>query len=405
MKKSVAIIGGGPSALMLAAELDEKKFNVTIYEKNAAVGRKFLVAGDGGFNLTHSEETQQFINRYTPTAFFEPLISSFTNVALRQWLQSLGIETFVGSSKRVFPLKGIKPIEVLTAIINSINRKNVTIKTRCSWEGWDSDNLVFTNTATAGISKKLKLKIKPDIIVFALGGASWKITGSDGMWKELFESKGISVLPFQPSNCAFEVKWNESFIKQVEGKSLKNIALKCGALEKKGELVITKRGLEGGAIYALSGEIREQLNSKNSAEIYLDLKPHYTIEKIKTKLYNRGNQSLTKHLESELNLSSVQLTLLKALLQKDEFTNSAILAEKIKNLPIKITATAPLDEAISTAGGVSLDEIDKSFQLKKHSDNYVIGEMLNWDAPTGGYLLQGCFSMGYFLAKTLNEKY
>lgn len=396
MKRAIAIIGGGPAAMMLAASLDELKFDVTIYEKNNALGRKFLVAGDGGFNLTHSENTEEFISRYTPASFFSSIISSFTNTDLRNWLNNIGIETFVGSSKRVFPVKGIKPIDVLNTILDVLKKKNVSIKTRHNWKGWNNNELIF-ETAIESIN------VKADITIFALGGGSWQVTGSDGKWTNYFSEKGIDIIPFQASNCAYEIKWENEFIKIAEGTSLKNISLKCSKKEKKGELVITKFGLEGGSIYALSPEIRQQLNSNNAAKIFLDLKPSLTVAEIKNKISNKGNKSLSKHLENELNLNQVQLALLKTVLSKTDFTNIAMLSEKIKNLPLIITSAAPVDEAISTVGGISLNEIDNTFQLKKLPGHYVIGEMLDWDAPTGGYLLQGCFSQGYCLAKRLNE--
>jgi uncharacterized flavoprotein (TIGR03862 family) len=395
MKRVVAIIGGGPAALMLAAELDEQKFEVTIYEKNIALGRKFLVAGDGGFNLTHSEEQKLFISRYTPSSFFLNVISSFTNTDLRTWLKNIGIETFVGSSKRVFPLKGIKPIDVLNTILIVLKKKNV-LKTNHVWKGWNNKGLFFETTNQT-------ITIKADITVFALGGGSWKVTGSDGTWIKYFAEKGIEIIPFQASNCAYEIKWETEFIKIAEGKSLKNISLKCGDKEKKGELMITKFGLEGGALYALSPEIRKQLNSTNTAQLFLDLKPSLSVGEIKNKISNRGNKSISKHLTNELNLNQVHLTLLKTFLKKDDFINIETLSEKIKNLPFTITSPAPIDEAISTVGGISLNEVDATFQLKKLPQNYTIGEMLDWDAPTGGYLLQGCFSMGHYLAKKLNE--
>ncbi len=384
MKRSIAIIGGGPSALMLAAQLDETKFNVIIYESNSAVGRKFLVAGDGGFNLTHSEEVEKFISRYTPSEFFKNIITSFTNTDLRDWFNRIGIETFVGSSKRIFPIEGIKPIDVLNAILNELKKKNVDIKTNQRWKGFDDP------------------EIKADITIFALGGASWKVTGSDGAWTNYFSEKGIDIIPFQASNCAYEVKWKEEFISVAEGRSLKNISVKCDAKERNGELVITKFGLEGGAIYALSPEIRTHLNKEGFAKVNLDLKPSLTVEQIKDKFRARGNRTIKKLLIDRLSFDETQIELLKTILSKDDFTNLEILAQKIKVLPITLTSAAPIDDAISTVGGISLNEIDTNFQLKKLLNNYCIGEMLDWDAPTGGYLLQGCFSMGYCLAKHLN---
>ncbi|MBI4947698.1 MAG: TIGR03862 family flavoprotein [Bacteroidetes bacterium] len=397
MKKSIAIIGSGPSALLLAAMLDEKKFNITIYERNAAPARKFLVAGDGGLNLTHSEELETFITRYTPSSFLEKSIRAFTNTDLRNWFKSIGIETYIGTSKRIFPIQGIKPIDVLNAILNELKNKNVQLKTNHIWKGWNSNNELLL------IHNEEELFVKADVVVFALGGASWSKTGSDGSWKDFFEKKDIKTLPFQASNCAAEIKWNEPFLANAEGEWLKNISISCGEKEKKGEIVITKFGIEGSAVYALSPQIRKELNENKPAKILLDLKPIFTLEEIKNKLANKGNRSYTKLLQDGLNLSDVQIALLKTILTKEKFIDIDILAEKIKQLPLQITAMAPIDEAISTVGGVSLNEVNEHFQLKKLPHHYTIGEMLDWDAPTGGYLLQGCFSMGWYLAEKLNS--
>lgn len=396
MKRTVAIIGGGPSALMLACALDEKKFDVTLYEKNFAPGRKFLVAGDGGFNLTHAEEIDAFVSRYTPSSFLEKSLRAFTNRGLRDWLKKLGIETFVGSSKRVFPVKGIKPIDVLNVFLKELKRKNIPIKTQHEWMGWNQkQELLFAHNGAM-------VSVKPNIVAFALGGASWSKTGSNGSWTKSFSEKNINIVPFQASNCAHGVNWQKALLSQWEGKSLKNISLTCAGAEKKGELVITKFGIEGGAVYALSPQIRKQLAETNMAIVYLDLKPSFSLTDLKNKLASKKDGSLSQFLKDEINLNGLQLALLKSLLSKEEFMDAATLAEKIKHLPLVITSAAPIDEAISTVGGIALEEIDETFQLKKLRDNYVIGEMLDWDAPTGGYLLQACFSMGYFVAQKLN---
>ncbi len=396
MKRSVAIIGGGPSALILGCVLDESKFDVTIYEKNFAPGRKFLVAGDGGFNLTHSEGLGSFISRYTPSGFFDKSIRSFSNEGLRAWLKKLNIDTFVGSSKRVFPVKGIKPIDVLNAILGELKRKNVSISPLHVWRGWnEKEELIFG-------TKKGDLFIKPDLTVFALGGASWGKTGSDGSWTTFFEEKNIHIIPFLASNCAYKINWDKGFLSQWEGKSLKNISLSCAGAEKSGELVVTTFGIEGGAVYALSPQIRAELSGNNAATVFLDLKPTYSIAEIKTRLTKKTGGSLTQLLKDELNLSGLHVSLLKSLLTKEEFIHTNTLAERIKRLPLTITETAPIDEAISTVGGIALDEVDERFELKKMKNTFVIGEMLDWDAPTGGYLLQACFGMGHWVAQALN---
>ena len=405
MKKTIAIIGGGASALALATALDENKFDITIYERHATLGRKFLVAGDGGFNLTHSEEMGQFVTRYTTnSANLIYSLRAFSNVNTRTWLKSMGIETFVGSSKRVFPVKGIKPIQVLNAILTTLKNKNIQLKTRHTWQGWTAQNELLMSHNDQNIV------VKADLVVFSLGGASWSKTGSDGLWTRYFEEKNIRIEPFQASNCAYRVAWSDAFLAQAEGKSLKNIALKCGDKSQKGELVITKFGLEGGAIYALSPAIRQQLKVHHAVTVHLDLKPSSSESELLTKFLQRGNQSISNFLREQLHLSNVAIGLLKSQLSKPEYTDPEILVEKLKNLPFSlgvltdsITAAAPIDEAISTVGGISQDEIDDYFQFKKIPNHYAIGEMIDWDAPTGGYLLQACFSMGHYLAQRLNS--
>jgi hypothetical protein len=397
--KVIAIIGSGPAALMLAATLDEKLFDVTIYEKNFAPSRKFLVAGDGGFNLTHSEEIEQFITRYTPPSFLEKSIRSFTNADLCNWLKQIGIDTYTGTSKRIFPVKGIKPIDVLNAILNELKNKNVQIKTKHEWKGWNDKNELIIQ------QNDKDTFVKADIVVFALGGASWAKTGSDGSWISLFKEKCIEITPFQPSNCAYQIKWDEKFLKQSEGKSIKNIAITSNGVEKKGEVVITKFGIEGGAVYGLSPQIRKQLNDTISATIYIDLKPSLYVDTIKSKFANKGDKTLTTILKEDLNLSPVQVTLLKSSLTKEEFINTDTLVDKIKKLSLLITAMTPIDEAISTVGGIAMQEVDEYFQLKKLPNHFTIGEMLDWDAPTGGYLLQACFSMGKYLGEKINTEH
>lgn len=404
MKKTIAIIGGGASALALAAMLDESLFDITIYERQATLGRKFLVAGDGGFNLTHGEDLETFLKRYTvPSSSnlshqnIENSLRNFTNSDTRNWLKSMGIETFIGSSNRVFPTKGIKPIEVLNAILSFLKNNHIKLKTKCFWQGWNVQNELII------LQNGIKITIKADIIVFSLGGASWRKTGSDGEWAPYFEEKGISIVPFQASNCAYQIGWSDTFLAQAEGKSLKNIALKCVDKVKKGEVVVTKFGLEGGAIYALSPAIREQLNEHQKATIYLDLKPVLSVDDIIHKLTEKNNKPLTTLLKEQLHLPDVAVALLKNQLTKDEFVHFPTLATLIKNIPLSITAAAPIDEAISTVGGIPFSEVDEHFQLKKLPNHYAIGEMLDWDAPTGGYLLQACFSMGAYLAKWLNS--
>ena len=396
-KKSIAIIGGGASALMLACSLDGNKYTISVFEKNAALSRKFLVAGKGGFNLTHSEDHTQFANRYHPKEFIEPFLNHFSNADFREWLRSIGIETYVGTSKRVFPVKGIKPIEVLNAIEKELKRNNVAVHFNHTWSGWSNDELLFLRDG--------EITIKADIVVFAIGGASWRVTGSDGAWADHFKEKGITINPFYPSNCAYKINWDRELINQIAGQALKNCEFRCGNFIKKGEAVLTDFGIEGSGIYALSIAIRnELLSNERKANLSIDFKPGLSLAEIKNRIDNRGKLSMKDVLEKKLNLSSIQIQLIKSSSTKEEYNKPDFLAKLIKSFPLVLVDFAPVDDAISTVGGISLDEVNENLELKKLSDQYCIGEMLDWDAPTGGYLLQACFSMGKFLADYLNTR-
>lgn len=396
-KQNIAIIGGGPASLMLACSLDANKFNISIYEKNAALARKFLVAGKGGFNLTHSEDLTQFAERYHPKEFIEPFLNHFSNADFRNWLKSIDIETYVGTSKRVFPIKGIKPIEVLNAIEAILKKNNVSIYYNHQWKGWSNEQLIFQT------SKNQTLNITADIVVFALGGASWKVTGSDGNWTNYFNEKGITTNKFYPSNCAYQINWNKLFIKTYQGQALKNCEFTCGSISRKGEAVITEFGIEGSGIYPLSPEIRKQVQQDKSAKLYIDFKPDLSIEEIKNRIENKGKLSIKDILEKKINLSATQIELLKTSSSKEDYNDLEFLSKRIKSYPLNVVDFAPIDDAISTIGGIPLNEVNNHLELKKWPNHYCIGEMLDWDAPTGGYLLQACFSMGKFLADKLNQ--
>lgn len=393
MKKSISIIGSGPSALFLAAFLDLEKYDVTIYEKNKTAGRKFLVAGKGGFNLTHSESLEKFTEKYTPTNFLKESITNFTNQNFRDWLLKIGIPTYIGSSKRVYPKEGIKPIEVLNSILKYLKNKGVQLKFSHCFSAWDNGNNIIINDK----------QIKSDFTVFALGGASWKVTGSDGNWLDVFQSKGIKTVPFEASNCAFKINWESEFLKKNEGKPVKNIEIYCDSKKQKGEVVITKFGLEGNGIYGLSPQIRNQLNANHKAIIYIDFKPIFDLEKVKFKIKNALSKNTTQILKKELKLNSAVIDLLKNNLSKEDYLNSDVLSKKIKKFPLEIVATNSLDKAISSVGGICLTAINKHGELNVLKNQFCIGEMLNWDAPTGGYLIQGCVSNGVSLANYLNK--
>jgi uncharacterized flavoprotein (TIGR03862 family) len=398
LKKKVTIIGGGACALMLACELNPNIFDVSICEKNATLGRKFLVAGDGGFNLTHSEDPEIFISRYTPSGFLQNAFNTFNNLDFVKWLDARGIETFVGSSGRIFPIKGIKPIVVLNRMLELIKRNNVLIHTKQNWKGLNDQNeLVFEHNGTLRI-------FKSDFTVFCLGGATWPVTGSDGEWRKYFVAKKILVNNFAPSNCAFKINWRQTINQNIIGKALKNCSISCGGVTNFGEVVFTAEGIEGSGIYPLSPMIRQELKQKGTAIILIDFKPIVSFDTILRRLSLPNKKSpYTKHIAEQIHLNQLQITLLKNFVDRTDFLNVNKLAQHIKGLRIELIGAAPIADAISSVGGIDLSEITDQFELKKMPQHFVIGEMLDFDAPTGGYLLQSCFTMGKRVADYLNN--
>ncbi len=394
MKKKIAIVGGGTSALVLSLLLDSNKYEIDIYEKNKKLGRKFLVAGDGGFNLTHASNIDEMIQKFSPTFFLEQSLQNFTNEDFRLFLRDIGIPTYIGSSKRVFPEKGIKPIQVLNSFLTAIEKKGVIFQTEKEWKGWKNGKLIF------GIEET---EVEADFIVFALGGASWPITGSTGSWISYFLQRNIPTIPFVASNCGFTTNWSKEYKQIWQGTALKNIALFTDSSYQKGELVITAKGIEGNAIYALSGEMQRQLKVNGSASVHLDMKPNVNVEKIEEKLLQSKQKNTSNILRIDLKIPELLVSLLKESLSKEDFLNHTILAQSIKGLNISIIESSPIQEAISSIGGVSLNAVDNNFEIRSLPNHFCIGEMLDWDAPTGGYLIQGCASMGAWLAKYFNQ--
>jgi uncharacterized flavoprotein (TIGR03862 family) len=394
MKKQIAIIGGGAAAFLLAAFLDPQKFTITIFEKNKTTGRKFLVAGKGGFNLTHSEPIDALIKRYTPNNFLEQALLNFTNTDFRNWLSEIRIPTYIGSSNRIYPKPGIKPIEVLNAIIHALKEKGISIKYEHTFSDWDDNGNPIINNKT----------IQTDYTVFCLGGGSWKVTGSDGNWLDTFSKRNIKTKAFQASNCGYEIEWKSEFIQKHEGTPLKNITISCDNVIQKGEAIITKFGLEGNSIYGLSPQIRKQLDANSKASIFIDFKPSLTLENVYSKIKLSSYRNTTDILKKELKLSTSQIDLLKLYLSKESFINTESLAKNIKKFHLQILHSASIDEAISTVGGIDLKAVSENFELARMPNQFCIGEMLDWDAPTGGYLLQACASTGVFLATYLNQK-
>ncbi|MFK8046203.1 MAG: NAD(P)/FAD-dependent oxidoreductase [Crocinitomicaceae bacterium] len=402
MKPKIAIIGGGCSGLSLACTINTTKFDVCLLEKKNRLGSKLLVAGKGGFNLTHSEPLSNLKERYFPTSLLNPSLSYFSNTDFINFLADIGIDTYTGSSRRIFPVQAIKPIEVVNAIEHKIIKNKVKIRT----------NIELTAFEKLADSLKLYLKIGEviseeefDIVVFSLGGRSWSVTGSDGKWLKMFERHNIKVSPFQPSNCAIKVNWPNSLIDKISGSPLKNISVSLGEQTLLGEVMLTDFGMEGTPIYTVSNRF-EKFDNENTVQfVNLDFKPSSSKNTLLQKLERKRTSTWTNHLKKQLNLTKTQIELIRWKTSKAEFQSAEFIASLIKSFPIEISGLAPIDEAISTVGGINLSEISNHFELKKFKNMFVLGEMLNWDAPTGGYLIQGCMSMGQFTANYLNSNF
>jgi len=394
-QKQIIIIGGGPAGLM-AADVLSATHDVCLYDKEKNVGQKFLLAGKGGFNITNSAQGEELISKYSPDGFMNKALSDFDTSALRQWLAAMNIPTFVGSSGRVFPEKGIMPIDVLNKIRTKLVNQGVQIHNEHEFVGFDNNRHVTLK------HHEKEIIAEADYILFALGGASWPVTGSNGAWQPIFESMGIATSPFQSSNCGVNISWPEGFRQSHAGKPVKNIRLFTGDFEVRGEAVITDYGLEGNAVYPMVPSIRNMLNSKAPAYLHIDFKPLNPEAHLLMKI--KGKTVTTKDYGRLFNLSPVQLALIKAFTDKDSFLSVPRFIASIKNLAIPVDSLRPLEEAISTIGGIRTEEVNDDFSLKKYPWIYVMGEMLDWDAPTGGFLIQGCFSMGHYAAHAIMGK-
>ena len=395
MKKKIIIVGGGPAGL-IAADVLSPHMDVCIIEKEKNVGQKFLVAGKGGFNLTTSATGEELKNKYLPKNFLNAALTEFDSQDLRDWFLSLGIKSFIGTSGRVFPELGIKPIEVLNTIKNKLDKAGVEILLQHKF-------LAFKNCNTILVEhEKNELTLEADYFIFALGGASWSITGSDGKWIKAFENFGIGTKPFQSSNCGVNINWNENIKQHHSGKPLKNIKIYLDEFEKVGEAVITDYGLEGNAIYPVIPGMRNQLERYEQPYIFFDFKPNNTIEQLELKIKEENLSS--KNYSKILNLGTSELAILKMFTSKENFLNPSTFIKNVKSLKIPIIALRPIEEAISTVGGIPIEEVNKDFSLKNYPNIFTVGEMLDWDAPTGGFLLQGCFSTGHFAAKSILKR-
>ncbi|PUB30511.1 hypothetical protein C8K66_108186 [Pseudomonas sp. GV105] len=387
----VTIIGGGPAGLMAAEILSQAGLRVDVYDGMPSVGRKFLLAGVGGMNITHSEAYPAFLSRYAERApQMAPLLRAFGAQALCEWIHGLGIDTFVGTSGRVFPTD-MKAAPLLRAWLKRLRDHGVVIHTRHRWLGWSADGGLLIHSPDG------EKTIHSDAVLLALGGGSWSRLGSDGTWLKRLEAKGVPCAPLQPSNCGFEVSaWSELMVSKFAGAPLKNVAIGLGDDKPRlGECVITASGIEGSLIYALSAPIREAINRNGAATVHIDLLPSKPLDKVLAALAKpRGSRSMSKHLHSQLGLDGVKAALLRELAPAEHFNDPAQLAVAIKALPLSLVKTRPMDEAISTAGGVPFEALDERLMLKQLPGVFCAGEMLDWEAPTGGYLLTGCFASG-----------
>lgn len=387
----VAVIGGGPAGLMAAEVLGQAGVNVDLYDAMPSVGRKFLLAGVGGMNITHAEDYADFVSRYGERADdLRPLLDALSPDALREWIHGLGIDTFVGSSGRVFP-SDMKAAPLLRAWLKRLRENDVRIHTRQRWLGWDEHGTL----RIAG--PQGETRVAADATLLALGGGSWARLGSDGAWVPLLHDRGIAIAPLQPANCGFEVAgWSEHLREKFAGAPLKTVSLALpGEAPRKGEFVLTATGLEGSLVYALSARIREAINRDGAATVLLDLLPDRSQAQIADALARpRGSQSMAKHLHRQLKLDGVKAGLLRELSDAATFQDPQALAAAIKALPIRLLRPRPLDEAISSAGGVPFEALDANLMLRQLPGVFCAGEMLDWEAPTGGYLLTACFASG-----------
>lgn len=387
------MLGSGPAGLMAAEVLAHGGATVTVYERMPTVGRKLLLAGRGGLNLTHSEEMAAFLTRYgAAEPRLRAAIEAFPPSALRAWSEALGQQTFVGSSGRVFP-EGMKTSPLLRAWVRRLAATGAQFKPRHRWTGWSADGRLMFSALEGGVA------VEADATVLALGGASWPQLGSDGSWTQIVSDAGVRVTPLKPANCAFLVRWSSIFRTRFAGQPLKRLELSFGGQKVRGEAVITETGLEGGGIYALAAPLREAVLDKGEAILRVDLRPDVARAELEKRLAApRAKQSLSTFLRKAANLSPAAIGLLHEAAMSSSQRLSAMappaLAGLVKAAPIRLTGTAPIARAISTAGGIAFDEIDGSFMLRRRAGVFVAGEMLDWEAPTGGYLLQACFATG-----------
>ncbi len=391
---TVAVIGGGPAGLMAAEVAAAAGAQVDVYDAMSSVGRKFLMAGKGGLNLTHAEPRESFLSRYGDRrACVEPWLANFGADALRAWAGDLGVDTFVGSSGRVFP-SDMKAAPLLRAWLHRLRAAGVSFHMHHRWLGWDADG-ALSFTAPQGART-----VRADALVLALGGGSWARLGSTGAWVPMLVARGVRVAPLRPANCGFDTGWSEHFRARYAGQAVKAVTVgytgpDCVARRQQGEFIVTATGVEGSLIYAFSAPLRDQIEASGAALLQLDLAPGRELEQLAQQLSRgRGSSSMANHLRRRAGIEGVKAGLLRELASKQDFADPARLAAAIKALPLRLIAPRPLDEAISSAGGVVFEDLDQRLMLQALPGVFCAGEMLDWEAPTGGYLLTACFASG-----------
>ena len=396
MDKTVAIIGGGPAGLMAAEVLSRANVRVDVYDAMPSLGRKFLMAGKSGLNLTHSEPFEAFIERYGKRkAEVATWLRDFTPDDLRAWARELGVETFVGTSGRVFPV-GMKDSPLLRAWLKRLDEAGVQFHLRHRWLGWDADHALRFETVN-GLQT-----IRADTVLLALGGGSWQRLGSDGAWTQWLESAGVKVEALKPANCGFDVAWSPFFKDKFDGQPVKSVVLSFGAFRQQGEFIITKEGVEGSLVYAAAALMRDEIALNGGAVMELDLAPDKPEADLLERMSKpRGSRTLASHLEKTIGIKGVKAGLLREFVPKEDFADVKRLAFFIKHLPVPLIAPRPLDEAISSAGGVDFESLDEHLMVRHLPGLFCAGEMLDWEAPTGGYLLTACFASGRWAAASI----
>lgn len=384
------VVGAGPAGLMAAEVLSAAGAAVDVYDAMPSAGRKFLMAGKSGLNLTHAEAAGRFVARYGDRSeWVAAWLREFGADALRAWARGLGVETFVGSSGRVFP-RDMKAAPLLRAWLHRLRMDGVRFHMRHRWLGWENGDAVFA--APAG---KTKVSLRETALVLALGGSSWSRLGSDGAWVPLLRERNIEVAKLRPANCGFDVAWSDHFRAKFAGQPVKSVVASFGGQQRQGEFVVTQHGVEGSLIYAFSAALRDAIEAEDSATLLLDLAPGKSLERLVQEIaHPRGARSMASHLQSRAGIAGVKAGLLRECAAREDYADPARLAAAIKALPLRLVSPRPLDEAISSAGGVRAETLDERLMLKALPGVFCAGEMLDWEAPTGGYLLTACFASG-----------